>query len=111
MLNGLLKKRKTIVELLRIVDSMIKVEKANTRVTCEHNCTHGKGCGAEHVISELEYIQTHWYEEPYGCTGGAMWHEGEGNFICPSCGHRNRLYNRPEIDVLKDLFKSKTDEH
>jgi len=62
-------------------------------------------------IKELTYIQTHWYEEPYSCNGGCLWHAGEGNFICPNCGHRNRLYNRKEIEKLRSLFKDIVDEY
>jgi hypothetical protein len=36
-------------------------------------------------IRSLTYIQTHWYETPYGCTGGDLWREGEGQFDCPKC--------------------------
>lgn len=68
-------------------------------------------CKMGHTIDSLEYIQTHWYESPYGCTGGDNWHSGEGNFMCPHCGGRNRLYDRPEIEELKHLFKSSIDEH
>jgi DNA-directed RNA polymerase subunit RPC12/RpoP len=61
-------------------------------------------CGARSVVSSLTYIQTHWYVEPYSCTGGDYWNEGEGQFDCPRCGHRNRLYDRPEVVGLKRFF-------
>lgn len=67
------------------------------------------GCGAELKISELEYIQTHWYVGPYSCTGGDYWNEGEGKFRCPKCGYLNRLYQRPEVEKLKRFFKSVKD--
>ena len=43
--------------------------------------------------------------------GGDYWLQGEGNFICPECSLRNRLYNRPEIERLSFLFKSIINEH
>lgn len=32
-------------------------------------------------------------------------------FICPKCGHRNRLYNRQDINFLKYKFKSILNEY
>jgi len=80
-------------------------------VICEDNHAYGKGCGAGFYIDELEYIQTHWYESPYGCTGGDNWHQGEGQFICPKCAHRNRLLNRQDIESFKYKFKAIKDEY
>jgi len=81
-----------------------------TQVECTRNC-HGAGCGAFSPIRELIYIQTHWYVEPSGCTGGDYWCLGEGNFDCPHCGHRNRLYDRKPIEDLKRLFLGVANEH
>jgi hypothetical protein len=81
-----------------------------TLVTCTRNC-HGPGCGKATPIRELVYIQTHWYVEPHGCTGGDYWRAGEGNFDCPHCGHRNRLYDRKPIEALRHLFRGVTNEH
>lgn len=80
-------------------------------VICESNPAYGKGCGAGFYIDDLTYIQTHWYELPYGCTGGDNWHQGEGQFICPKCGHRNRFLDRQDIEALKHKFKSIVDEY
>jgi hypothetical protein len=67
------------------------------------------GCGAEHKVSMLEYIQTHWYTRPSGCTEGDYWNLGEGQFICPSCGKKNRLVERPEVTKLKPFFATVKD--
>jgi len=48
-------------------------------------------CGKGTQLKNLTYTQTHWYESPSGCTGGDLWHSGEGNITCPKCGCRNRL--------------------
>lgn len=77
-----------------------------TLIRCTSQIATGKGCGELHPISTLEYIQTHWYVSPHGCTGGDYWKESEGQWICPSCGHRNRLYASPEIEDLKSSFAS-----
>ena len=66
------------------------------------------GCGATLPITDLEYIQTHWYTSPFGCSKGDYWNEGEGQFVCPECGKLNRLYDRPEVAALKASFKSVT---
>jgi hypothetical protein len=40
--------------------------------------------------------------EPYSCTGGEYWREGEGKFECPKCGEINRLLDRHITDKLPD---------
>jgi len=81
----------------------------NTLVKCTSQVATGKGCGALHAIKELTYIQTHWYTAPHGCTGVDYWNKGEGQFICPSCGHRNRLYASPDVQKMKHHFKAVED--
>jgi hypothetical protein len=83
---------------------------SRTLVQCTSN-NFGKGCGMGMQIKDLDYIQTHWYEQPHGCMGGDTWHSGEGRFKCPHCGHTNRLYDRPDIEKLKHLFKATINEH
>ena len=68
-------------------------------------------CAVPFPIMESEYIQTHWYTEPYGCTGGDYWSEGEGNCVCPNCESRLRLYKTPELEKLKYQFKSVRNVH
>ena len=78
---------------------------AKTVIQCESNAAYGKGCGNKFFIKNITFLQTHWYETPSGCTGGDTWHGGEGQWECPCCGHRNRLYKKHEIEELKNLFK------
>lgn len=89
----------------------LRVRDAAALVQCTSQVTTGKGCGAMHPVGHLEYIQTHWYVEPHGCTGGDYWREGEGQWVCPTCGHRNRLYASPAATALKPSFKAIRDEH
>ena len=76
-------------------------------------------CNNDYPISTQEYIQTHWYTSPHGCTGGDYWNEGEANWICPGCGFRNRFdgikdkyvslpnyFYRPELVAVKRYFAS-----
>lgn len=77
---------------------------ARTKVKCP--------CKATHKISELTYIQTHWYTRPHGCSGGDYWNRGAGEGICPTCKARLRLtYSEPRLEALKGLFKEVVDEH
>lgn len=71
-----------------------------TVVKCTTN-SFGRGCGVEHEIGNLTFIQTHHY----------IYRPGEGQFICPSCQHRNKLYDRPEIELLKYSFGGIVSEH
>lgn len=66
---------------------------------------HKPGCQKRVQIGKLIYIQDHWYTEPHGCSGGDYWNQGEGAFICPSCGRYNRLANRDDVVELKHSFK------
>lgn len=70
-----------------------------------------RSCGRRTVVSALTYIQTHFYISPYSCTGGDYWKEGEGQFDCPKCGARNRLYDRPDVVALKRYFAAVVKEH
>lgn len=100
----------SVKEEENLIQDFIDQKLKKTLVQCTDN-NHGKGCGMALKVGELTYIQTHWYESPHGCTGGDIWHQGEGQFFCPHCNHRNRLYDRPEIEKLKHLFKDSVDEH
>ena len=104
-------KKKGILKDLSDVEDQIKDKLKKTPVQCTYNPRFGEGCGMGFTIDSLDYIQTYWYKSPHGCMGGDSWRQGEGNFICPNCKHRNRLYDKPEIVELKHLFKSVKDEH
>lgn len=78
---------------------------SNTLVKCIGNFVTNEGCGKSTKVKNLTYIQTHCYIEPRGCTEGDYWRSGEGNFICPKCGYLNRLYNRKNVEHLKEHFK------
>ena len=104
-LTVLLQERATLDEAIIKNTLEINAKKAKTVIQCETNAAYGQGCGNKFFIKDITYIQTHWYEKPHGCTGGDTHHPGEGHFECPSCGHRNRLYQRESFMALKNLFK------
>lgn len=95
---------KALNDKITLIKEKINKKKSQTLVRCESN-NYGDGCGMGFQINELVYEQTQWYERPHGCTGGDMWHNGEGQWKCPNCEHTNRLYDKPEIEELKYLFK------
>ncbi|MFG1413403.1 hypothetical protein V5G24_20035 [Xanthobacter sp. VTT E-85241] len=76
----------------------------NTLLTCTGN-VHGRGCGELSFIKDTEFRQTY-----YDHSGDGDTRMGEGNFICPKCGHRNRLYDTPEIEKLKRFFRTVIDD-
>lgn len=84
------------------------VELGRTFVRCTSSVL-GRGCGRMTQVRHLTYIQTHWHVKPHGCSEGDYWREGEGQFDCPKCGNRNRLYDRPEVQELKYVFKGVID--
>lgn len=100
----------------RSLEAKRDAELGRTLVRCSSN-NYGKGCGKKTSIKNLVYIRTHWYVSPYGCTGGDYWNEGEGQFVCPKCNHRNRLTDawgekgREKLSKLQWQFKSITDSY
>ena len=110
----LTEQKENILKNLKDINIKLDEELSKTLVRCEGLFPGIKsyaGCGMGFQIRELCYIQTHWYEGPYGCTEGDTWHQGEGNWVCPSCGSRHRLYDKPEIEELKHLFKEIVNEY
>lgn len=67
-------------------------------------------CKTSHPINKYRYLQTHWYVEPHGCSGGDYWKQGDGECQCP-CGQVLRLYKLPEVMALKYVFGSREDTH
>lgn len=103
-LKSLEKKKENLLKRLRAIEKDIQAEQSKILIDCTK-------CHAQHAIGDLTYIRTHWYEQPYSCTGGDIWHEGEGNFKCPSCGYVNRTYTREEYEKLQYRFKEIVDTH
>ena len=113
MLLAKLEQKKADLEFeLQTIREKIKEVQSHTLVKCETNFAYrGEGCGMASEIGDLTYIQTHFYIHPHGCTGGDYWKCGEGQFDCPHCGYRNRLYNREDIQELRLCFKNTEDSH
>jgi len=68
-------------------------------------------CRKRSKVSNLTYIQTHFYVYPHGCVGGDYWSPNEGQYECPFCKHINRLYDRPKVVSLKGSFKEVVNTH
>jgi len=97
-----------VASALAIIEkAKVASEKQNkgALIQCTQNhSSRGRSCGMWSPISEITYIQTQWYVEPHGCTGGDYWKDGEGQFVCPRCKYVNRLYNSPEAVALSKYF-------
>lgn len=74
------------------INNIIEKARGNRELTCGN-------CKTMHRIKNLVYIQTYWYVQPHGCTGGDYWNTGEGYFICPDCNIRNRLLSSNEYSL------------
>lgn len=94
---------------VQLVDKLNN-SKGRTLVECTNNM-YGGGCGKKMQIRTLTHIQTWWYVHPHGCTGGDYWSMDEGQFDCAHCGHRNRLYDRKEIQDIKQHFGNHVTSH
>lgn len=73
-------------ELAQIEEELLQARKRK-KIPCLGNA-FGPGCGKSFPMGKLTYIQTHWWKIT---DDGSYWAEGEGQFDCPECGHRNRL--------------------
>lgn len=98
-LEELTKEKSELEQQLKQLHTKIDKQLTRTKLICD-------SCQKQFEINELIWIQTHWYEHPRGCTEGDTWHEGEGQWKCPECDHKHRLYNKPEISKLRRYFKS-----
>lgn len=47
------------------------------------NITIQCNCGSYHKIRQLKAIQSYYYTEPHGCTGGDYWSQTTLSFLCP----------------------------
>lgn len=104
MIDKLLKKIEKHEQKIAKLNDKIDGIRGCWTISCSTDA-NGDGCGDFFQIKSAIYLRTFWYEEPYGCTGGDNWIEGDGECICPSCGHRIRLYKRPDIMEQRRLFK------
>ena len=78
------------------INVLIESLKSQILVKCCSPWYKNHGCGTLHKISDLTYIQQHYYVKPYSCSGGDYWSEGEGQFVCPTCGYLNRLLGKKD---------------
>ncbi len=66
-------------------------------------------CGETTPVAIMEYIQTHWYTTPYGCSSGDYWTPGEGMVACPACDVEHRTNFSPGLADLKESFGTQSD--
>lgn len=71
-------------DILKLKEELKEV-KSRKMFKCEH-------CDKRNPISKLTLIQPHWYESPYGCTGGDNWNASDEYLVfCPKCGGLTRV--------------------
>jgi hypothetical protein len=87
------------------------IEESHEAIKAQKNATVFKcgSCLAMTPIADLEYVQTYWYTEPHGCTGGDYWNAGEGKVLCPACGVESRTAYSPGLAELSGFFGSHSD--
>lgn len=102
ILKKLREQKQKLEDQIKSVDAAIAETLAETVIRCGNT-----NCLTLYKIRELDYIDEQTYEDELGYGGSyRVWHEGQ--WICPKCNYRNRLYKQPEINNLKHLFKSST---
>lgn len=64
-------------------------------------------CEVKNSIKKWTWIESWWYEEAYGCTGGDRWRPGNGFYWrCPECNIDLRAY-QPDKNKNWDYWKYK----
>lgn len=95
-------------KLVEEIEQQLELAKRMRHAASRRRKIRCTSCGKLHIVGKLTYIQTHHYVKPFGCTGGDYWTESEGQYICPSCGHRNRSFcgtsSEPKIKQWKYSF-------
>lgn len=86
---------------LRELRDVVKSELPKAKVKClGWMASYGPGgCGVWSPLISLTYLQTVYTDRD----GDSSY--GEGAFICPKCGKRNRLIDRPHLEALRPHFK------
>lgn len=64
-------------------------------------------CKNEQLVKDTTHVTDHWYESPYGCTGGDNWltNYGSDRFVCNACNAMHIL--PPEWNSKNDMLTSK----
>lgn len=107
-LRTLDRQKKKLEANIKTINEEIRATKQRQRFRCSK-------CSRITKLANVIFIQTHWYESPYGCTGGDNWYSGEIQLACPKCGVRHRLINETKTGLMaklgldmwsEDLFKN-----
>ena len=62
-----------------------------------------KKCGKRSQIRTVKYSRYYWYEKPYSCMGGAMWHSNGFMVVCPKCGKWEHVHEPTKALPQYDL--------
>jgi rubredoxin len=99
--------KKLIIKHSELIKRKNDILMKTITLKCSNNC-FGVGCSADVPIGNITYIATQKYDPDTGSPDGGFWREGEGNWICPTCKHRNRILvdAKKYYEMKYNLFKS-----
>lgn len=72
---------------------LLKQKLAKTRKNKKFRCPN---CNQITPLRKLDLLISQFYVEPYSCTGGDYWTEGDNPtyyITCPKCNKENRIYS------------------
>ena len=85
-MSKLLERRAKLEAEIAKIDITLEKLKGNRTLLC--------GCGQKHKIKDLTLLRDYWYVEPYSCSAGDYYNEGEKAFIClDDSTVRNRIFD------------------
>ena len=86
--------RKQVVEAERNLEALkkeLQVAKGEEFFTCSH-------CERRSKVKSTSLLSEYYYEEPYGCTGGDMWHFSQYIIVCGKCYGTSNGRRSDELD-------------
>jgi len=87
--------------LAELAEREFELIKMGVRLKCRE-------CGKTSSLGRWDFVQNHWYAQPYSCTGGDYWNANKTetcHIACPNCRQMNYIYNHPMRDNLVELHK------
>lgn len=72
-------------------------------VRCKH-------CHKRSRLGRWGFIQTHWYESPYSCSGGDVWYQNETDechIVCPECKRWNYVFTHPQKTLVVETLSKR----
>jgi DNA-directed RNA polymerase subunit M/transcription elongation factor TFIIS len=104
-----------------VESAQAQIDKANTKLaklifdakagnlkTSDRTVLTCTKCGKGSQIRKVRYSKWLWYEKPYSCMAGDMWHFGGYLIECPKCGYSEKVH-KPRVPTSNlDVAEYKT---